>query len=103
MAQDKKRERESTRAEVLDIEKASGRIRVTMVLPQSLWAAIQDCAPKEHSTVPRLIERALSRYVARGPIFLAEAPNLLKNIHDACERNRESRKKVDPPDGDDAA
>lgn len=93
MGEAKRRANAIAKAEVLDIETASGRARVTMLLPESLWAAVQDRAAKECTTVPKLVERVLSEYVVTDGWIVRAI--LLKNPQAVRVKN------ADPPDPSD--
>lgn len=93
MGEAKRRANAIAKAEVLDIETASGRARVTMLLPESLWAAVQDRAAKECTTVPKLVERVLSEYVVTDGWIVRAI--LLKNPQAFRVKN------ADPPDPSD--
>ena len=86
-----------TRPQVLDIKtRPSSRASVTMLLPQSLWAAVEDRAAKECTTVPKLVERVLSKYVATDGWLLRAAANSGRGLNLTMKK----ADPPDPPDGD---
>jgi hypothetical protein len=83
------------RAEVVDIGAVSGPVHVPMVLPRLLWADVQDRAVKECTTVPRLVERALSEYVKK-PGWIVRGANRGRGINVSVRKAGPP----DPPEGD---